>query len=207
MADTHQRPVSLLSTPKWAGKGSAVVSVPDFTLQVTGLYSQTGNNPSRHTEIFFSVYIYMRRLPPNSFEPNSKYLSGFVPHLSWQSSFYLHRFIWGAPVFCLSRICSLAGRHTEIYFCLFHLHIVITARKCKLTTCENRLRPLSTLQIITRSDVTNQNTHSNDITSLLGLQPTITSIIHQQADDLVKKISKSLVMLDPGMFVIFIINN
>lgn len=96
---------------------------------------------------------------------------------------------------------------TQIYFCLFHLHIVITARKCKLTTCENRLRPLSTLQIITRSDVTNQNTHSNDITSLLGLQPTITSIIHQQADDSVKKISKSLVMLEPGMFVIFIINN
>lgn len=190
MADTHQRP---LSEQAKAQRLSLYLILHYKWLDCIHRQETTPHNTLKS----FSQYVYGRRLPPNSFEPNSKYLSGFVPHLSWQSSFYLHRFIWGPPVFCLACICSLAGRHTEIHFCLFHLHIVLTARKCKLTTCENGLRPLYTLQIITRCDVANQNTDSNDWSSLLGLQPTITSTIHQHADDWVKKI-KSSVMLDPG---------
>lgn len=98
---------------------------------MAGLHIQGENILRQQTEILFRN-VYGRRLSPNTIEPNSKYLSWFVAHPSWQSSFYLHRFIWAPPpVFCLSCLCLLAGRHTKVDFCFMHLHSVVPAVMCK----------------------------------------------------------------------------
>lgn len=98
---------------------------------MAGLHIQGENILRQQTEILFQN-VYGRRLSPNTIEPNSKYLSWFAAHPSWQSSFYLHRFIWATPPssVCLAFVCWQAGTQ-KVDFCFMHLHSVVPAVMCK----------------------------------------------------------------------------